>query len=134
MQVLLTEDTQKERAAKLAALEEGEMLMESSLPSSSIPLTSLHQQQSRPAWPQKSPAMSTGACFPARLYKMNSLAAACTMSQQPGQMSEDAARSEAMDAGLQSLHYYLNLAKVITVVCILKPAHAICATDQQFRP
>ena len=75
MQVLLTEDTQKERAAKLAALEEGEMLMESSLPSSSIPLTSLHQQQSRPAWPQKSPAMSTGACFPARLNKFNSLAA-----------------------------------------------------------
>ena len=63
MQVLLTEDTQRERAAKLAALEEGEMLMETPLPASSTPLASLHQQQSRPAWPQKSPAMSTGACL-----------------------------------------------------------------------
>ncbi len=69
MQVLLTEDTQKERAAKLAALEEGEMLMETPLPSSSTPLASLHQQQSRPAWPQRSPAMSTGACLSSTLLQ-----------------------------------------------------------------
>ena len=37
LQVLLTEDTQKERAARLAALEEGEMLLESPAPSSSTP-------------------------------------------------------------------------------------------------
>ena len=81
MQVLLTEDTQKERAAKLAALEEGEMLMETPLPSSSTPPTSLHQQQSRPAWPQKSPAMSTGTPFSAHFYKMNSLTAPCMITE-----------------------------------------------------
>ena len=84
MQVLLTEDTQKARAAKLAALEEGEMLMETPLPSSSDPLTTLQQQQSRPAWPQKSPAMSTGACCSAHAHEINSLAALCTMTHYPG--------------------------------------------------
>ncbi len=63
LQVLLTEDTQKERAARLAALEEGEMLMESPAPSSSTPAcphSSLPQLQSRAPWPQKSPALSSG--------------------------------------------------------------------------
>ncbi|CAL5227863.1 g10898 [Coccomyxa viridis] len=62
-QVLLTEDTQKERAARLAALEEGEMLLESPAPSSSTPAcphSSLPQLQSRAPWPQKSPALSSG--------------------------------------------------------------------------
>ncbi len=63
LQVLLTEDTQKERAARLAALEEGEMLLESPAPSSSTPAcphSSLPQLQSRAPWPQKSPALSSG--------------------------------------------------------------------------
>ncbi len=62
--MLLTEDTEKERAARLAALEEGEVLMESPMPSSSTPAcphSSLPQLQSRAAWPQKSPALSSGA-------------------------------------------------------------------------
>ena len=66
--MLLTEDTEKERAARLAALEEGEMLLESPSPSSSVPacpLSALPQLQSRGAWPQKSPALSSGiACAP----------------------------------------------------------------------
>lgn len=63
--MLLTEDTEKERLAKLAALEEGEMLLDSPMPGSSTPAcphSSLPHQQGRPAWPQKSPALSSGDC------------------------------------------------------------------------
>ena len=63
-QVLLTEETEKERAARVAALEDGEMLMESPLPSSSTPAhphSMQPGQQGRASWPLASPALSPGA-------------------------------------------------------------------------
>lgn len=63
-QVLLTEETEKERAARVAALEDGEMLMESPLPGSSTPAYTHSMQpgqQGRPSWPLASPALSPGA-------------------------------------------------------------------------